>query len=174
MKKIFTIILFVLFAFPSVLGLLASSDIIPDEAIRIRVIPNSNSKKDIKVKTEVKSFLEENIFDKITSAKDIYESRVIVQDNLDYIDENIQKIFKENSYNMNYDIHFGLNYFPQKEFSKVNYNEGYYESLVISIGKAQGDNWWCVLFPPICNMESTKKEESNYTFFFSELIDNLF
>ena len=51
---------------------------------------------------------------------------------------------------MSYQINYGSNYFPQKKYRGVNYKEGYYESIVISIGASEGDNWWCVLFPNLC------------------------
>ena len=51
---------------------------------------------------------------------------------------------------MDYNINFGYNYFPAKQFKGHTYEEGYYESLVVSIGEAKGDNWWCVMFPPMC------------------------
>ena len=58
-----------------------------------------------------------------------------------------------------YNISFGENYFPSKTYKGVKYNEGYYESLVIAIGDAKGDNWWCVLFPNYCLID---KEKSTY------------
>ena len=68
------------------------------------------------------------------------------------------------------------NYFPQKEFKGVTYEEGYYESLVVTLGSGSGDNWWCVLFPPLCLLEAeeSEKDDVEYQFFVKELIDKYF
>ena len=121
--------------------------IIPDTSIRLRVIPNSNSILDQNMKNKVKQYLEKNTYTLLENAKDISTARKIINDNVSNLDIAISDIFKENNYNMKYDINFGYNYFPEKEYRKVKYKEGYYESIVITIGEGKGDNWWCVLFP---------------------------
>ena len=70
-------------------------------------------------------------------------------------------------------IHYGLNYFPKKEYKGVIYEEGYYESLVVTLGNGNGDNWWCVLFPPLCLLEAqeTNTQDVEYKFFVQDLID---
>ena len=75
-----------------------------------------------------------------------------------------------------YNINYGLNYFPKKEYKGITYKEGYYESLVITLGEGAGENWWCVLFPPFCMLDATETEEDQveYDFFLFELFDYLF
>jgi stage II sporulation protein R len=70
-------------------------------------------------------------------------------------------------------VNYGLNYFPKKEYKGVIYNEGYYESLVIKIGKGEGNNFWCVMFPPLCFLEAEKSEKIEYKFFVKEIIDKI-
>ena len=71
-----------------------------------------------------------------------------------------------------YQVSFGRNYFPEKTYKGIVYDAGYYESLVVTLGKGEGDNWWCVLFPPLCLLEADESEEEvEYKFFFQELID---
>lgn len=77
----------------------------------------------------------------------------------------------EEKYNLDYKINFGENYFPEKEFNGVTYEEGYYESVLVTLGKGEGDNWWCVLFPPLCLLEAEESDEVEYKFFVQELID---
>jgi stage II sporulation protein R len=69
-----------------------------------------------------------------------------------------------------------MNYFPRKEYKDVIYEEGEYESLVVEIGDAKGDNFWCVLFPPLCLLEGEEenKESIKYTSFIKEIIDKYF
>jgi len=136
-----------------------SEYLIPSSAIRLRVIPNSNEPRDIYIKEEVKKYLEENVYDLIKDDIDISEARKKITENLPQIDDDISSIFKNNKYLESYDISFGENYFPSKTYKGVKYSEGYYESLVIAIGNAKGDNWWCVLFPNYCLID---KENHSY------------
>ena len=66
-----------------------------------------------------------------------------------------------------------MNYFPTKEYKGVIYEEGEYESIVVEIGDAQGDNFWCVLFPPLCLLEGEVENKDNieYTSFIKEIIE---
>ena len=66
-------------------------------------------------------------------------------------------------------------YFPSKEYKGVNYNSGDYESLVISLGESKGNNWWCVLYPPLCLLESESNnmEENEYKLYIQEILDKV-
>ena len=133
--------------------------IIPDTSIRLRVIPNSNEPKDINIKEKVKDYLEKDIYTKLKDTNNIEKARTIIKESIPDIETNIDTIFKNNSYQNTYNINYGNNYFPQKVYKGIKYKEGYYESLVIAIGKAKGDNWWCVLFPNFCLIDKNKKQE---------------
>jgi len=174
MKKA-TIILFLLTVF--FINNTNSKEIeIPNESIRIRVIANSNTEIDQRVKGEVRENLQEEIAMLLKDAKGIEEVREILNKNLEDIHINVEKVMKRNNYEEVFNINYGLNYFPEKEFKGITYKEGYYESIVVTIGKGEGDNWWCVLFPPLCLMEH---EESNmddveYKSFIKEAIEKFF
>lgn len=148
--------------------------IIPDTAIRLRVIPNSNSSLDQSMKNKVKEYLENNTYQILKEEENIEEARKLIKDNIPELEENIAKIFNDNNYNMNYTVNYGYNYFPNKEYRGIKYNEGYYESIVISIGEAQGDNWWCVLFPNLCLIDLEQKNNVEYKYWIIETINKIF
>ena len=148
--------------------------IIPDTAIRLRVIPNSNSVLDQNMKEKVKDYLEKNIYELLRNKSNIEEARTLIQENIPLLKENIEIIFKENNYNMNFDIKYAYNYFPEKDYRGITYEEGYYESIIISIGKAEGDNWWCVLFPNLCLVDLENKDEKEYKSWVLEIINKIF
>lgn len=148
--------------------------IIPDTSIRLRVIPNSNSILDQNMKNKVKQYLEKNTYTLLENANDISTARKIINDNVSDLDTAISNIFKENNYNMKYDINFGYNYFPEKEYRKVKYKEGYYESIVITIGEGKGDNWWCVLFPNLCLVDLENISDVEYKSWIEEKINKIF
>lgn len=148
--------------------------IIPETAIRLRVIPNSNSSLDQNMKIKVKKYLETNTYELLREETDITVARNKIKENIPVLKENIDKIFKENNYNMKYEINYGDNYFPEKKYRGIKYEEGYYESLVISIGEAEGDNWWCVLFPNLCLADIENIEDTEYKSWVVETINKIF
>lgn len=148
--------------------------IIPDTAIRLRVIPNSNSSLDQNMKRKVKEYLENNTYTLIKEQNNIDDARKIINDNIPNIKENVIKIFNDNDYNMDFDVNYGYNYFPKKEYRGIKYEEGYYESIVISIGEAKGDNWWCVLFPNLCLVDLEQKDDTEYKIWIVEAINKIF
>lgn len=173
MKKII-IILTIITSFLIYSELKEDTIIIPDTAIRLRVIPNSNSAIDQNIKIKVKSYLEKNTYELLRNETNIEEARTTIQENIPVLKENITKIFEDNNYNMPYNIDFGYNYFPEKEYRGITYKEGYYESIVISIGKAEGDNWWCVLFPNLCLVDLENTNDAEYQSWVLETINKIF
>ena len=143
--------------------------IVPDESIRFRIIPNSNSVEDIFIKEKLHQSIEENLVS--LSSSSIEETREKIESKIPQIEQNIRNVFNTYKYDKNFKVNYGLNYFPEKEYNGVLYKEGNYESLVISVGKAEGDNFWCVLFPPLCLIEASDSEEIEYKFFIKEIID---
>ena len=140
--------------------------LIPDNAIRFRIIANSDNKEDQDLKKEIKKEVEDELFKLVSEASNIEEARSIINNNLDKVDNIVQK------YNVNYDISFGNNYFPDKIYKGIKYEKGNYESLVITLGNGLGHNWWCVLFPPLCLLdENNNLENAEYEFYASKLIN---
>ena len=126
--------------------------ILPKDSIRFRIIANSNSLDDQSTKYEIKRDIEKKLQELLMNTKTSNESRNLIKKNLDVIDNIVSS--KTN----NYTIKYGLNFFPKKEYRNVIYPEGNYESLVITIGNGLGNNWWCVLYPPLCFIDDTKSD----------------
>ena len=144
--------------------------VIPEESLRFRIIANSNNIEDHKVKNQVKNALEKELTTILATAENIDESKEIMNNKLDDIRVVLDKILVPK--NINYDLNYGSNYFPAKTFKGVIYNEGNYDSLVITLGEGRGDNWWCVLFPPLCLLEdNTNTSDIEYQFYISRIIN---
>lgn len=143
---------------------------IPDDSIRLRVISNSNDELDLKVKQELKTYLENILFNLTKSAKTKDEVNEIIINNLDDINNNTRLFLGNN----NYKIDYGQNYFPSKVYKGVIYKEGIYDSLVVTIGNGKGSNWWCVLFPPLCLLEeNSTTTDVEYKLFVSRIIEKV-
>lgn len=174
LRKIILIILAIISIYAISNVVKAEELVIPDTAIRLRVIPNSNSTFDQNMKQKVKTYLEDNVYTMFSNVNSIEEAREIINKQLPNIKSDIKNIFIENNYDMNFKINYGLNYFPEKSYKNITYKEGYYESLVVEIGKAKGDNWWCVLFPTICLLDKNVDDDVEYKLKVVELIEKIF
>ena len=142
--------------------------IIPKESIRIRIIANSNNLEDQLTKIKLKNNIETKIYQDLEKTKSIEDARTIINKEMNEIGNIVNKTLNNDSY----DINYGLNYFPEKKYKGIKYDEGYYESLVIKIGEGIGDNWWCVLFPPLCTIE-TKNDKKNKVEYKSKVLEIL-
>src|SRR5574344_893330 len=127
-----------------------------DDAIRFRIIANSNSSKDILMKELVVEKISKILF---KDNDNIADTRNNIISNIEKVDNEVKKLFLENDYDMTYNIRYGMNEFPEKEYNKVKFKAESYESLVIEIGEAKGNNYWCILYPPLCMVGDNKSEE---------------
>ena len=161
----------ILFVCTAIIGLITISNImtsknlIPKDAIRIRVIANSNEKEDQNLKIEVKNEVEEYLYNKLKNIKDSNTADLVIKDSI----PNVERIVSK--YTNDYKINYGINYFPEKEYKSIVYDAGDYKSLVITLGNGLGDNWWCVLFPPLCLMEASENEDVEYHSYVVDTID---
>ena len=144
--------------------------LIPNEAIRVRVIANSNLENDIKVKEQVKDELNDKVYRILNKVNTINDARKVISNNIEEINKTVDKSLKRLNYDKGFNINYGLNYFPEKEFAGVKYDKGYYESLVVTLGDGNGSNYWCVLFPPLCLIEENN-DNIQYKSYISEILN---
>ena len=174
MKKSIILIITFIVLYMIIGNVIAKGDIIPEEAIRIRVIANSNSDYDQEIKRKVKEQVEKDMYNLLKDKKTIEEVRNTIKSNIEQEKSNISTILKKEDYKLLFEINYGYNYFPEKEFKGIKYKEGYYESLVVTLGEGLGDNWWCVLFPPLCMIEAEDSTDVEYTSMVKEIVSRYF
>lgn len=158
MKKIIIPVLVIVLAGALILGLTTyqNSDIyktqkeIADNIIRFHVRANSDSDEDQELKLKVKDAVVSYLQEELSLADSLDEARNILY----YDSADIKNIAEEviKSEGMAYDVqvYFETAYFPMKTYGDMTFPPGEYEAFRIDIGEAQGHNWWCVLFPPLC------------------------
>lgn len=144
--------------------------IIPKESIRFRVIANSNTEEDQQLKLKVKENLEKELQNVLINPNNINETRISINNNMDRFKNSIEESLA-NEVNKNYTINYGNNYFPEKEYKNVIYKAGNYESLVVTLGEGKGENFWCVLFPPLCKLEQESNEKVEYHLLIKDILD---
>ena len=150
--KIFVIlILLSLFILISAISYVdAVSNNIADSVFRLHVIANSNSKEDqelkLKVRDELLSYM--NIISKDSTSKQ--EAMQIANEHKEEFTQIAEKVIKENGYNYTVNVQIGKADFPTKYYGDITLPAGTYDALKVQIGEAKGQNWWCLMFPPLC------------------------
>lgn len=127
--------------------------IIPPSSIRFRIIANSNNEIDQELKQTIKDELTPYLNQIMSKAHNKDEALSLLNDNL----STFQSII--NKYTSDSIINIGKNYFPEKEYMKIKIPEGYYESMVITLGNGLGDNFWCVMYPPMCLIDDSNSSK---------------
>lgn len=176
MKKIIFVVLTIVVALLVYVNVNADEIVIPTSAIRFRIIANSNSINDQKIKMKVKEYVDNYLGKKLIDVEDTDIAKVIIENELDNLKSGIKSILLKNNCNSDFVVSYGKNFFPDKLYKGIKYEKGSYDSLVITLGNGAGDNWWCVLFPPLCLLEVQDNEldDVEYQFFVKKIIDYIF
>ena len=126
-----------------------------EEVLRFHVLANSDSKEDqelkMTVKDEVVSWLEAKM-----DCDSLEETKNFIRSHLTGIEEGAEETGRREGYS--YPVQAALEWtdFPEKSYGDVTFPAGSYEALRIQIGEAKGHNWWCVLYPNLCFIDSVQ------------------
>lgn len=137
-----------------------SANNIDEKLIRFHVLANSNSTEDQNLKLKVRDKVIEYISLKLKESKSINQSREILLLEEKNIIDMAEEIIKAEGYTYKVETTLGRTNFPEKTYGNITLPQGEYEAFRILIGEAKGDNWWCVMFPPLCFVDMTKGQIS--------------
>ena len=150
------IVLFSIFIFINAYNYVeAISDNLYNSVFRLHVIANSDSKEDQKLKYIVRDRLLNYMNEKCKNHSSKNDVIQYAKNNITEIKQIAENTIKENGYNYPVNVEIGNFEFPTKKYGDISFPEGYYDALRVKIGKATGQNWWCVMFPPLCFIDST-------------------
>jgi len=127
--------------------------VIPNEAIRLRILANSNSEQDQEIKRTVRNRVNAQITEWVRDLTSIEAAREKIIANLDTLETTAKEVLEEKGVNQKVQIRFGEVDFPTKLYGHFLYPAGKYEAVLITLGEGAGANWWCVLFPPLCFLD---------------------
>lgn len=151
--KRFTILFFLLFIYVLICATSYTNAVcknISDSVFRLHVIANSNSSED----QNLKYLVRDNILKYMNSiTKDVNDKNEIIEivsNNLNNFKQIAQDTVYENGFNYEVTVEIGNFDFPVKTYGDISFPPGNYDALRIKIGNASGENWWCVMFPPLC------------------------
>jgi stage II sporulation protein R len=128
---------------------------IAKEIIRFHVLANSDSEEDQALKMKVKEHVIYEMKDLLSESKGIEDTRAILLANKKRIAGEAERVIEAEGYYHKVQVELIKDYFPIKTYGDCTFPAGEYEALRIRIGKAEGKNWWCVLYPNLCFIDAT-------------------
>lgn len=128
---------------------------IAKEVIRFHVVANSDSENDQLLKLKVKEKVVTYLQAVIKEAKTIEEARQKLTKQLPEVEKIAIQEMKKEGYDYGADATLGNCYFPVKEYGDLIFPAGEYEALQVNLGESKGKNWWCVMYPTLCFIDST-------------------
>ena len=155
-RFLIVLILFSFFIFISAASYVnAVSEDIAQSVFRLHVIANSDSKEDQDLKYKVRDKVLEymNEISKNCSSKE--EVILLAEEHKEEFKKVAENAIKQNGYDYEVNIKIGNFDFPTKTYGDISLPAGEYDALRIEIGEAKGQNWWCVMFPPLCFVDVT-------------------
>ena len=131
---------------------------IASNIIRFHVRANSDTDTDQQLKIKVKNEVVSYIKPFLENSPSIDTSREILSQHIEDIKDTALDTIHKEGFNYNVNVYFEQSYFPMKTYADVTFPQGEYEAFRIDIGEANGKNWWCVLYPPLCFVDSVYGE----------------
>lgn len=128
---------------------------IAEKIIRFHVLANSDTEEDQKLKLEVRDAIGAFMQPRLSNVTDIEDSRQIVRESIPDIEQKAEEVITENGYTYTVSATLSNIDFPEKTYGPYTFQAGNYEALEVVIGKGEGHNWWCVMYPNLCFFNST-------------------
>ena len=123
---------------------------ISDSVFRLHVIANSDTQEDQDLKLKVRDSILEYINNTTTNINSKEEFINYAQSHIEELKNVAETRIKQEGYSYKVNVEIGNFPFPTKTYGNITFPSGNYDGLKIKIGKAEGQNWWCVMFPPLC------------------------
>ena len=152
MKKLTKIAVCVLIAvaFAVVGTLLMQRHALGNDLIRLHVVAASDSAEDQAQKLLVRDAVIASMEDKLAACSDVTQAKACLQENLSYMETVANDTLKAAGSSHVATVSFCREAFPIRHYDTFSLPSGVYQSLRITIGQGQGQNWWCVVFPSFC------------------------
>lgn len=127
--------------------------VIPSDAIRLRILANSDSEEDQALKRKVRDAVNAEITNWVADLTSKQAAKKLLKEKQPEIQRIAEKVVMEEKSDQGVKVKFGKVDFPTKLYGEFLYPAGEYEAILITLGAGEGANWWCVLFPPLCFLD---------------------
>lgn len=144
------------------------------EVLRIHIRANSNEDIDQSVKYKVKDAVVSAMLPYLSTCQTKEEAEEKTKQNFQLIESTANKVLKENGFSYTSKAKLVSEEFPTRSYANQTYEAGFYDALILELGSGTGDNWWCVVYPPLCFLQTNNPQEVKYTSKLAELVNKIF
>ena len=137
----------------------AQDGAIYDQFVRLHVLANSDSDADQTVKLAVRDAIVEEVAAMTADCDDVRQALAVLEVNAADLAQTAHAVLLDNGFGYGARVVIGQEYYPTREYEGVSLPAGVYQSTRIILGEGKGQNWWCILFPPLCTDTARAKEK---------------
>ncbi|MBQ7340179.1 MAG: stage II sporulation protein R [Clostridia bacterium] len=142
----------------AIIGIGVETPLKSSEYLRIHVRANSNEKIDQAVKLKVKDNLVNYLTPILTECKTKEKAKLELEKRLEELDEIINSTLEREGFAYKGKAKLREEEFPTRKYEGIILESGFYDALIVELGEGKGDNWWCVVYPPLCFVRSENVE----------------
>ena len=156
--KMVILLTFLFFVYTTICAISYANDVstdIADSVFRLHVIANSDSEVDQNLKYIVRDDLLEYMNTLCTNCTSKEDAITIANEHIEDFKEIALNTIKAQGFDYSVNVSIGNFEFPTKHYGDISLPAGYYDALKVEIGEAKGQNWWCVMFPPLCFVDTS-------------------
>lgn len=135
----------------------AQSDKVYNSVLRLHIIANSDESNDQALKLKVRDAIVEYVSRELKDAASAEQARQMAIDNIPQMEDVADHVIKSQGYSYPVEIKVGLCDFPTRSYGDLVLPQGEYQAVRIILGEGKGQNWWCVLFPPLCLVSTSEQ-----------------
>lgn len=147
MKKIICIVVLILLICVGALFLPTEQKV---DYLRLHIRANSNNSVDQNVKYQIKDLMVEFLTPKLCNVPSKEKAIEIINLNKPELVNRCINLLNKNGFYYSVNIKINNEYFPTRTYNNTTLESGYYDAVIVELGQAKGDNWWCVMYPPLC------------------------
>jgi stage II sporulation protein R len=129
------------------------------QVLRLHVLAHSNDARDQRVKLEVRDAINDYLRDEMEDIGAFDDAKAYIQARLDIVKALADGVLDRYGLPYRSSVSVGIAAFPERIYGGVVFPQGDYHALKVSLGEGEGENWWCVLFPPLCLLEVETVDE---------------
>lgn len=170
MKKIGVVISIVVILLIVILGTTYKQ--VNKDYLRIHIRANSNAEVDQLVKYKIKDEIVVTLTPYIANCESFDDVKIVISANLDLIDLVANNVLKQNGFNYTAKSKLCQEEFPTRTYNGYTLEQGFYDAIIVELGRAEGDNWWCVVYPPLCFTNACTGKNVVYKSRILDLINN--
>ena len=142
--------------------------------LRIHIRANSNQMVDQNVKYEIKDVLVEYLTPMIASCKTKQDVVEVIESHRQSLKNLADEVLREKGFDYQANIKINNEYFPTRTYQDCTLESGFYDAVIVELGSAEGNNWWCVLYPPLCFVNYDAGQNVVYKSRILEIIKSFF